>query len=594
MKRLFSIGFGLLMLSGTTIVQADETPTLVSTEAQNRKILIEEYTGVGCTWCPLGHLAANQVVAENPGQAFVINIHQGSLAEGFTPDLTTEWGNALNKPIGSNSYPSGTISRHMFAGNDKLAVNYEQWSTIAPEILALPSYVNVGAKATIDWATRKILVEVEVYYTGQPGVTSNAINVALLQDNIIGYQNGMAKNPAQIVGNQYKHMHALRDLLTGQWGESITDLAQGKLIKKTYAKELPEAVKDIDLTLEDLSVIVFVAEGHTEILNACKAEMVHLNAPVHVVRLWHAEQTVYPACTPEGTARLHIANIFGNEGVESYTIEATTDAGTQTFDFEPADFAVGTDEYIEIGPFPATLNLRDTVTLRLTKINGEAYTVEEGQTVSAPFVKWANYVSNPVLNLVQDQFGTDITWTLTRDKETLQTGGPYRDLQEEGTRANTVALSNATTGGCYTLTVFDKNGDGINNIRGEGYIEIQDGNGHVAIHMDGKYDSSVQIFFQVTGVANEAAAEAAYALSVNPNPVSAMDAELDFEMNRAETLSIAIYNLSGLRLGETLRYRGEAGQHRLTLPTASLPAGIYLVMVNGEDGRRAACKLVVR
>ena len=57
---------------------------------------------------------------------------------------------------------------------------------------------------------------------------------------------------------------------------------------------------------------------------------------------------------------------------------------------------------------------------------------------------------------------------------------------------------------------------------------------------------------------------------------------------------MAIYSLSGVRMGETLRYTVETGAQRLTLPTAHLQSGLYVVIVNGEDGRRAASKLVVR
>ena len=198
------------------------------------------------------------------------------------------------------------------------------------------------------------------------------------------------------------------------------------------------------------------------------------------------------------------------------------------------------------------------------------------------------------LNLVQDQFGEDITWTLKKDDETVQSGGPYRDLNNPGTRANTIVLSEATAQGCYLLTVYDKNHDGIHTNKGDGYIELKDASGAVFVQMDGQYTDSVQICFSVAGVANESATAAAYDLSIRPNPVSAVDAELYLTTAQAETLSGAIYSLSGVRMGETLRHTAEAGTQRITLPTAQLQSGLYIVIVNGEDGRRAASKLVVR
>lgn len=594
MKRLFTLGFGLLWLSGAAVM-AQETPTLVSTEAQNRKILIEEFTGIGCSNCPRAHRTSNGIVAAYPGQAFVINIHQGGYANNQIPDLTTEYGDALYNQSGAGgTYPNGTINRHLFEG-DVLAVFDTKWVTTAPQVLDMPSYVNVGAKASLDWATRKLTVNVEVYYTAAPGAASNFVNIAVLQDNIPGNQAGMSNNPAQVINGQYNHMHALRTFLTGQWGDEITGLAEGKLITKTYEKVLPESIKDVELKLEDLSVLVYVSESHTEIMNACHADMTYVGAPTHIVRLLEAEQLPYMACSAEGKATVRLANVLGEEKITSLTVEAVSAAGTQEIELTPADFTLGKDMSVEAGPFTINLNQRDTVTFRLTKINGEAYTWNDKNTIKTPFIKWGGSAIAPVtLNLVQDQFGSDISWTLTKDNESLQTGGPYRDLDNPGTRANAVNLGKATAQGCYLLTVYDQNHDGIHTDKGEGYIELKDASGAVFVQMDGVYTDSVQICFSVVGVANENAAAAAYDLSIQPNPVSAVDAELYLTAAQAETLSVAVYSLSGVRMGETLRHTAEAGAQRLTLPTAQLPSGLYIVIVNGEDGRRAACKLVVR
>lgn len=594
MKRLFSIGLGLLGLS-FAVAMAQETPTLVSTQAQNRKILIEEYTGIGCSFCPTGHKNANTVVAAYPDRAFVINIHQGSLAVDQNPDLTTQYGDNLFNQTGASGYPAGTINRHIFSGST-MAVNYDRWVTTAPQVLDMPSYVNVGAKASIDWATRKLTVDVEVYYTATPEATSNFLNVALLQDYIPGNQAGMNSNPDQVVDGQYLHMHALRDLLTGQWGEEITGLAAGTLIKRTYEEVLPERIKAVDLNLADLSVVVFVTESHAEVMNACHAEMTHIGAPSsYVVWLLKAEQQPYAVCDNQGKVRLRIGNKICEETVTSLTFEAVSSIGTQTLTLTPEAFRDG-----EVASFdlllPIGMNLRDNVTFRLTEVNGKAYTGAEHNTLTIPMVRWGGYTASvPVtLNIVQDQFGNEITWTLTHDATTVQTGGPYRERPNPGAWSNTVALDKATAQGCYVLTVYDDGRDGIHADKGDGYIELKDAAGTVFVTMDGQYTDSVQICFAVTGVANESATAAAYGLSIRPNPVSGTDAELYFTTTQAETLSVAIYSLSGVRMGETLRYTVETGAQRLTLPTAQLQSGLYVVIVNGEDGRRAASKLVVR
>ena len=610
MKSIKFIALALILTAGAAY--ADETPTLVSTQAQNRKILIEEFTGIGCSNCPRAHKTSNKIVADNPGKAFVMNIHQGPYATDKNPDLTTEWGNALYNMIEAGGmYPNGTINRHVFdEETGKLAIFDTKWATSAPKVLEMPSYVNVGAKATIDWAQRKILVEVEVYYTEAPGtgITSNFLNVALLQDHITGEQVGMNTNPAQVLNGKYDHLHALRDLLTGQWGEELTDVAKGKLIKKTYAKTLPASIKNVDMLLEDLSVLVYVTETkEREVMNVCEAEITHVGAPKHIVRLLETAPVVYTACGAEGKMMLRVADILSSEKLSEYTIEATTTAGSQEFTFAPKDLLAGQDEWVEVGPFPLNLNERGTVALRLSKVNGQPYTWEDRHQITADVVKWGGWTTaanTPMtLDLVQDQFGQDITWELSKDGQVVQKGGPYRELDKPGIKVNTVALTGAAQAGCYVLTVKDASKDGINNKYGEGYIEVKDKVGAVMAKMDGKYDSVVQLFLSVSGAGNGQtcgdAVPLPYAVFVSPNPVLAGGtAVLTVNDDKDETLTIMMFNAAGQRMGESRRveahWSGGFWTNRFELPTASWKSGVYLIVVSGEDGRRTTCKLVIR
>ncbi|MEG2665467.1 MAG: hypothetical protein RSA02_00425 [Bacteroidales bacterium] len=151
-----------------------QTPSIVSTEPSNRNALLEEFTGINCGNCPDGHLIANQIKAANPNNFFVINIHQGDYAVDPSFDLTTNYGNALGQQSGLTGYPSGTINRHIFEGTATVMYR-DKWKNSVSKILTMPSYVNVGAKAKIDWATRELTVDVELYYTGNAPTASNYI-----------------------------------------------------------------------------------------------------------------------------------------------------------------------------------------------------------------------------------------------------------------------------------------------------------------------------------------------------------------------------------------------------------------------------------
>ena len=88
--------------------------TFVSTSPENKNIILEEFTGISCTFCPDGHKIGQQLHDANPNDIFLINIHTGGYAspQGPGTDFRVD-------PIGSNiagqsnlsGYPAGTVNR---------------------------------------------------------------------------------------------------------------------------------------------------------------------------------------------------------------------------------------------------------------------------------------------------------------------------------------------------------------------------------------------------------------------------------------------------------------------------------------------------
>lgn len=257
MKRgLLLYGLGVAMSFGL------QAQSIVSTEPQNKNVVLEEYTGIHCTYCPDGHRIAQGIADAHPGDVVLINIHQGSFATpGATePDYRTPFGDALANQAGVNSYPSGTVNRHLFDGNTKTALSRGSWSAAADQILAMSSPVNIGVESFFNETTRELTVNVELYYTSSSAVATNLLNVALIQNNVIGPQTGGG------MGNNYVHKHMLRHLLTGQWGEEIATTTQGTLVTRTYTYTVPTAYTNIPCDVSNCDIAVFVTENHQEIL----------------------------------------------------------------------------------------------------------------------------------------------------------------------------------------------------------------------------------------------------------------------------------------------------------------------------------------
>ncbi len=131
--------------------------TIVSTSPENKKVVLEEFTGIHCVYCPQGHAIAQAIQDNNPDDAFLINIHVSSFAvpSAGEPDFRTPFGSAIANQSGLVGYPAGTVNRHYFPGQSQnggtgTAMSRGQWTSAANQILGEGSYVNVGVEASID------------------------------------------------------------------------------------------------------------------------------------------------------------------------------------------------------------------------------------------------------------------------------------------------------------------------------------------------------------------------------------------------------------------------------------------------------------
>ena len=85
--------------------------TFVSTTPENKNIILEEFTGISCGYCPDGHKIGQQLHDNNPNDVFLINIHTGSYAnpQGPGTDFNTSFGSAISNQSGTCGYPALSI-----------------------------------------------------------------------------------------------------------------------------------------------------------------------------------------------------------------------------------------------------------------------------------------------------------------------------------------------------------------------------------------------------------------------------------------------------------------------------------------------------
>ncbi len=570
-----------MLFAGTMMAQ-----TIVSTSVEKRNVIIEEYTGVGCGYCPDGHARANAICAQYADHAWAINIHEGGYATGS--GYETSYGDGLASQYNIDGYPCGTVNRGTMSGRGA-------WADQAAAIRNQDSPVNVAATATIDPNTRELIVNVEMYITGTQTVTSNFLNVALVQNNIIGPQSNYGNYNAEYIlpDGSYRHMHMFRDLLTGQWGEEINNLAVGTLLERTYTYQIPAAIGAVPINnFDDLEIIVFVSETHKNILTGAEADMTILPA-VYMAGFTYEEN----GCGIEYTPVLTISNTtseeassfyFTFENQQIYSAKTIFPGQTDTFHMPVYAIQYNNNPVQNYAPtLMVTFDSYENQTDGTVSVGVDASLAVdpiELYTVSGPMKLRAvidGYGSECYVRLL-NQNGCTTEWEWHESSWTDI--GPQNAQQiSQLYNGRPFWLSfNPQNPGLYVLRVIDTYGDGwrwTNNTHPSG-IWLDDANGTVFEkpwgYSNGPKFSSLDYYLNVTtsGDGSHADIDNATAVSFDifPNPVNErLTINCSETVNQVEILDMA---------GRTVM----ACNHQTSIDTKALATGVYMLRVVTENG----------
>lgn len=473
----------------------------VSTSPANRNVILEEFTGRNCQYCPDGHKIANQIAAANPGRFWAINVHAGGYAATTYPNFNTTDGTTIHNGFTISGYPCGVVNRTQAAAQDR-----GTWSSTTASQLNQPAECNVAGRVVVNPDTRIASITVEVYYTANGSYDQNFLTVAMLQDSILGSQSGGSTwNPEQMLNGQYVHMHVLRDIITeSAWGEAISPTTQGTLITKTYEYPIPEIIGSPNGVTVDLNNIFFLAwvserfQGTPTrpILNACELEMLQgSNEPIYPM-ISNVSLSNGITCSHNKTVGVNITNL-GTETLTTMHFTAEFEGTTQEVNWEGElpQFNVEKIEFPIEAPF-GTHN----ITITLTEANGE--TVNRQAVYAVDCMEWMDLeiegeTEDLKLIIVQDKWGLQTTWKFTASDGTIiAEGGPYSTLPGGGTSPH---IENVTVpvNECVLFTLYDSGNNGICCAYGDGYYQIKDSHNNVIVDGDGAFGSEAKHLFSV-------------------------------------------------------------------------------------------------
>ena len=246
MKKLFvPLFFVIVILSGCDKIDDPIPDDFVSTEGISwddslytessptmRKILIEEFTGQLCTYCPDGAREIERLDSIYGSQLIPVSFHAGGFANpsnGAPNDFRTPTGDTYFSTFGVSSNPAATVSRI----NNANITGLSQWE---PDIISIKNdvpKVSIGLSVLYDDSTRTAKAVVNTKWLSTETGNFN-LQIYMLEDSIVAWQlDNSVPNP------NYIHRHMFRKVFNGTWGTAIPSSNNGDEDTQEYALELP-------------------------------------------------------------------------------------------------------------------------------------------------------------------------------------------------------------------------------------------------------------------------------------------------------------------------------------------------------------------
>lgn len=200
-------------------------PVTVLPQWSTKSVLIEQYTGTWCQFCPNPNGTTNTLDAD---PFIVVAKHHNS--DEFSSATSTAYWAQFN----ANYSPSGVMEQEEFGSLPDDAA-YDQWGPRAEQRKLGVSPVTVTASAAFNSWTRMLAVDVNAAFSA--AVSGDfVVNAYVVEDNVPGPQT--AADPG------YIHHQLVREVLggpTGTAGVIPATTVAGTTYSEQYAMQVPEA-----------------------------------------------------------------------------------------------------------------------------------------------------------------------------------------------------------------------------------------------------------------------------------------------------------------------------------------------------------------
>ena len=223
----------------------------------DKKVLVEEFTGVRCVNCPAGASELDDLTALYGDRLVIVSIHAGDFAPPYSDskfDFRTSEGTELEKLVGSPiGYPAAVINRRKFTGQERLQVFRTSWAGFISEESKAPSVLTLGFVKNLNKTTRELSLDVKTIPT-QALQGDIRLSVMLTENGVKDQQETPQGKKAD-----YNHKHIFRKMLTKFDGDPLSISSINEPISKNFTLKIPQ-----NWVLENCQIVAFIHKGGVE------------------------------------------------------------------------------------------------------------------------------------------------------------------------------------------------------------------------------------------------------------------------------------------------------------------------------------------
>jgi len=219
-----------------------------------KRVLVEDYTGTWCGWCPRISYAL-ELVKEQSDNAVLVAIHRAP--SGTSDPYTFEGADPLEALINAPGYPKGFLNR------------LTRWNFPEPDnigqVVGLTQGLNpkLGLKLNASQQGNTYTLDVGVKFANN--FSGLKLVVYILENGLVypqvNYTSYYSSNPIP----DYVHNHTLRSTLTDILGDPISESETRVNLEyeRSFTFELPDVIENAD----NIEFVAFIVDQEGHVLN---------------------------------------------------------------------------------------------------------------------------------------------------------------------------------------------------------------------------------------------------------------------------------------------------------------------------------------